>query len=67
MPIQVGVSPPPVIASITAEELAALIAERDALAGAATTRRCRPGTSNSATHRPPRILLLEHRAKVVVD
>ena len=37
MPIQAGVPPPPAppaIATITAEELAALIAERDALAGA---------------------------------
>ena len=34
MPIQAGVPPSPAPATITAEELAALIAERDALAGA---------------------------------
>lgn len=34
MPIQAGVSTPPAIASITTEELAALVAERDALADA---------------------------------
>lgn len=34
MPIQAGVSSSPATATITAEELAALIAERDALAGA---------------------------------
>ena len=42
MSIQAGVPPPPAIATITTEELAALIAERDALAGAlrvATTER----------------------------